>query len=167
MGLRNFRIPGMVISLALLTGNFAMSAQQPIPVTKQQKCPPQNFMVTADTAVIFNTGSTNSPCFRILVSPTGQAHFVQGNQSGKGRIPRRLTRKFFQDISAAEPLSKLPAESTCMKSVSFGTSTFIRLGGEQSPDISCVNNAKAKALVSDIEKITQMLYISAPNSPRQ
>jgi len=166
MGLRNFRIPGMLISLTLLTSNFTASAQQPIQAPKQQQCPPQNFMVTANTAVIFNTGSTNSSCFRILVSPTGQAHFVQGNQSGKGRIPRRLTSKFFQDLSAAEPLSKLPTEPNCMKSASFGTSTFIRLRGEQSPDISCMNNAKAKALVTDVEKITQMLYISRPTFPR-
>jgi hypothetical protein len=167
MDLHKFRIPGMFISLGLLTSNLTVAAaQQPIQAPQhRQQCPPQNFIVTTDTAVIFNTGSTNSSCFRILVSPTGQAHFVQGNQSGKGRIPRRLTRKFFQDISAAEPLSQMPA-ANCMKSVSFGTSTFIRLGGEQSPDISCVNNAKAKALVTDVEKITQMLYIGRPTSLR-
>lgn len=123
-----------------------------------QGCLPQTILVPSNVAVIYNTGSTNTPCYRIIVSPRGEASYVKGNQQNTGRISTALARKFYHDIKVAEPLSGLP-KLQCMKPVSFGSSTFIRLGGQESPDVSCAANAKGRHLFRDSQTIAKALDI--------
>ncbi|WDD37004.1 hypothetical protein PQG02_34885 (plasmid) [Nostoc sp. UHCC 0926] len=47
----------------------------------------------------------------------------------------------------------------CAKSVSFGTTTTIRLGNQQSQDISCPGNGKAQRLDNDIIAIVKALNV--------
>lgn len=138
---------------------FITNAQLPQQVNKNQ-CPPQNRLVKSNIPIILNTGSTNTPCYRIYISPTGKVDYVVGsNRNGKDSLKQKLTHRFFRDIKKAQPLSKLPTQP-CMKSVSFGSSTFIRLGGEQSPDLSCPSdNPQVKALFQDVNEINRDLKI--------
>ena len=137
---------------------FQATAQ---PVTNDgstQRCLPQRVLVRTDVAVIYNTGSTNAPCYRIFLSKTGKASYVVGDQQKSGEVSRGLARDFYRDIKAAEPLSELP-KLACAKSVSFGSSTFVRLGGDQSPDITCAANSKGRDLFKDSQEIAHALGI--------
>jgi hypothetical protein len=128
---------------------------------------PQSTMalVPLTTAVIRNSGSTNTIGYRIFVTPSGQASYVDGNGSGQGQLSQKLTKRFFRDLKAAEPLSNLPVEP-CVKSVSFGTTTTVSLGGEQSPDISCPSdNDQVQDLEEDVTAIAKALnVVNVPNS---
>lgn len=121
-------------------------------------------LVTSNTAVITNTGSTNTIGYRIYVSPSGQVSYVDGNGRSTGTISARLAKKLFQDLRHDNPLSSLPTQQPCRKSTSFGTSTFVALGGERSPDLSCPGNNQAKQLLSDVSAIVKALNVS--NIPR-
>ena len=46
-----------------------------------------------------------------------------------------------------------------MKPMSFGTSTFVALGGERSPDLTCPATRTARALKNDVAKIVAFLRI--------
>ncbi|GBE91901.1 hypothetical protein [Nostoc cycadae] len=116
-------------------------------------------LVPNNVAVVINSGSTNTIGYRIYVSPTGEANYVDGKGSGKGKLPEKFTKKFFQDLKIAEPLSSLPVKPGCVKSTSFGTTTTISLGGEQSQDISCPGNQKAQKLDRDIIEIAKILKV--------
>ncbi len=125
---------------------------------------PAEAMVPINTAVIINSGSTNTIGYRIYVAPTGQVTYVDGKGSGSGTISAALTTHFFNDIKAAQPLSQLSDSQPCMKSVSFGTSTYLALGGQRSPDLSCSDNQKGKVLLNDVQEIAQKLHVT--NVPR-
>ncbi len=122
----------------------------------------------ADTAVIVNSGSTNTAGFRIVVDQSGNAEFTAGTR-GPGRppgqkpkqmqrqLPDALVQRLYSDLGAATPLSSLPAQR-CMKSASFGTKLTIEFGGEETPDLSCPggDNAKLQALTKDANEIVKL-----------
>ncbi|MEH2070243.1 MAG: hypothetical protein V7K47_19140 [Nostoc sp.] len=111
-------------------------------------------------AVIINSGSTNACGYRIHVLPSGKANYIVCNKRGSGQISVTTATKFFNDISAAKPLSKLPYTS-CAKSVSFGTSTEVRYQRQKSPDISCPSNdSRVTNLYNDARSIQQELNFS-------
>ena len=120
----------------------------PVPRSSHQ-CRPQVSLLPTNVAVILKTASTNTDCERFLVAPSGQVSFVIGDKTGQGMLQAPLTKNFFAAIKAAEPLSKLPIKPHCVKSASFGTSTFVSLDSQKSPDLSCPGNAKAKQLFDD------------------
>ncbi|MCW5315107.1 hypothetical protein GTQ43_15200 [Nostoc sp. KVJ3] len=110
--------------------------------------------------VIINSGSTNACGFKIRVFPSGKATYTVCNRKGAGEIKVNTATTFFQDISAAKPLSGLPSTS-CVKSVSFGTSTQIKYQGQKSPDISCPSNdSRVTNLYNDAKTIQQQLNFS-------
>lgn len=114
--------------------------------------------------VIINSGATNLIGYRIYLSPLGRATYIDGRGQGEGRISTSLTQKFFRDIGDAMPLSGLVVNQPCIKPVSFGTSTTIKLGEQQSPDISCPGNAKVEVLHKDTVAIVRELKVR--NIPR-
>ena len=114
----------------------------------------------AETAVIENTGSTNTNGYRIMVSSTGGASL-----DGKARgLPMAVNKQLFHDLAAAMPLTDLPARHG-MRSASFGTRTFITYKGQRSPDLTFGGDPKATALKADIDAITQALHVG--NTPRR
>lgn len=118
-----------------------------------------NALIPSTTAVITNSGSTNTIGYRIYVAPSGAVNYVTGIGAGHNRIPRSLTTKFFRDIRAAMPLSQLPTIA-CLKSASFGTSTFITFGRERSPDVSCAGrDSRTLILNRDVYAIVKTLSI--------
>ncbi|MHC5609600.1 MAG: hypothetical protein ACYTXA_00820 [Nostoc sp.] len=111
-------------------------------------------------AVILNSGSTNTCNYRIRVLPSGKATYTVCNRKGAGEIKVNTATKFFNDISAAKPLSKLPYKP-CGKSVSFGTSTQVRYQGQKSPDVSCPSNdLRVTNLYDDAKNVQQELNFS-------
>ncbi len=129
-------------------------------------CPqPLMALVPNNVGVILNSGSTNTIGYRIYVSPTGEVNYVDGKGSGTGKLSKNLTKKFFNDLNVAAPLSSLPIKQPCIKSTSFGTVTTVSLGSQQSPDISCPGNAKAKTLDNDVTAIAKALkVVNVPKS---
>jgi hypothetical protein len=121
-------------------------------------------MVTVDTIVITNTGSTNLIGYRVLIARDGEAHFASGKGSGVAILPAPLHEHLARDLAAAKPLAALPVAMPCAKPVSFAMSTFIWQGAERSPDLSCPGNAAALALKNDIDAIGAFLKIG--NVPR-
>lgn len=114
----------------------------------------------AETAVIENTGSTNTKGYKITVHSGGGAH-MDGKALG---LPRAMNQKLFHDLAAAMPLTGLPARHG-MRSASFGTRTFITYKGQQSPDLTFGGDARATALKADVDAITQQLCVT--NAPRR
>jgi hypothetical protein len=146
-----------LLGVGLLCKSVAAPAMalKPAPQPSRQ-CRPQISLLPRNVAVILRTASTNTACERFLVAPSGQISFTIGNRTGHGTLTTPLTKKFFEAISAAEPLSKLPIKLNCVKSASFGTSTFVSLDSEKSPDLSCPGNAKAKQLFDDSNAILKV-----------
>lgn len=111
------------------------------------------------TAVITNSGSTNTVGYEIVVSSNGKARY-NGHPSHVG--PAQAAR-LFHDLDAAGPLSNLKVNHG-PKSASFGTSTYITYKTERSPDLSFGGDAHAAALKADIDAIIQALHVT--NTPR-
>ncbi len=139
----------VLVGLGVLVGSITSTAIAIEPIQTSRLCRPQISLLSKNVAVILKTPSTNTDCERFLVAPSGEVSFTIGNKTGQGTLKAPLSDKFFRDVKAAEPLSKLPIKLHCLKSASFGTSTFVSLDNEKSPDLSCPGNAKAKQLFED------------------
>lgn len=119
-----------------------------------------------EPAFIIDSGSTNTCPFTISVLPLGKVTYTICNSKGAGEIKVKTAMKFFNDILAAKPLSKLPAYDLCGKSVSFGTSTEVKYQGQKSPDISCQRYYyKERNLESDVYSIENELNLYTFRTP--
>ena len=124
---------------------------------------------SSSSAVIVNSGSTNTAGFRIVVDRSGNAQYTQSARrsqpemdktAGKPRsrkLSEKLVRRLYSDLDKAGPLSALPTER-CFKSVSFGTRMTIEFGAEETPDLSCPNQADSRAqnLQRDANEIVKL-----------
>ncbi len=136
-----------------------MFAALPALAKAPQKAKPK--AAPAETAVIENTGSTNTKGYQITVSSTGGAT-MDGKELG---LPMAMNKQFFHDLAAAMPLSSLPARHG-MRSASFGTQTFITYKGQRSPDLTFGGDARATALKADIDAIIGATHVgSTPRRP--
>ena len=121
------------------------------------------------SAAIVDSGSTNRAGYSITVDHSGSGTYVlmpraavaQRGVQTEARtriIPGDLVRRFYADLSAAEPFSSLP-DRHCVKSVSFGSVLRIEFDGKRTPDLSCgdAGDAKLKALIQDATEITKIM----------
>ncbi len=105
--------------------------------------------VSADEALIVDSGSTNRAGYRLRVYASGWTALQQGDVPVKKRVPAALVKRFFADLKAAGPLDRSPSMH-CMKSVSFGSSMQIGYRGKMSPDLTCPSaSSAARALAVD------------------
>lgn len=112
-----------------------------------------------DTAVIVNSGSTNTYGYTIAVGSDGKATLTLQERGGAATgtpksftLPAATAARFFADLAAARKGNV--ASVPCMKSASFGTSTNVTWQGWVSPDISCPpDGALSSALVTDVDAI--------------
>lgn len=131
------------------------------------------------SALILDSGSTNTPGYRVTVYDSGRAEWsISGRKytaacaSGEGKLPPKLTRRFFQELKSLMPLDKLPA-THCMKSASFGTTLRVTYHGTVSPDLSCPrSDTGTSQLLKDVADINRALginptVIGAPPQCRQ
>ncbi|MBI1213223.1 MAG: hypothetical protein GC190_17295 [Alphaproteobacteria bacterium] len=142
----------------------AQVADQSAAATPAADAAPQPAMVTTTAIVITNSGATNLIGWRITIGTNGEASYVSGEGSGSATLPADLFAKLRGDIDAAKPLAKLPQEQPCVKPMSFGTSIFVAVGGDRSPDLSCPNNDAGQAIKDDVDQIVTFLKIR--NVPR-
>lgn len=146
-----------LLLVALAAHAKPSQAKRPMPVVR--------------TAVIENTGSTNTQGYRIMVSSAGTAEYMATERRGgvvRGKAQRKtlstpLVKRLFHDLDAAGPLSDLTVNHGA-KSASFGTSVYITYKNQRSPDLSFGGDAQATALKADIDAITQALHVT--NTPR-
>jgi hypothetical protein len=110
-------------------------------------------------AIITNTGSTNTAAYRVRITRSGQATLTIGELNTTAQVPLPLARRFFNDLTAAMPLGKLPVDSRCPKSASFGSSTFVGYGSQQSPDLTCSADSRGRSLGDDVNAIIQGLNL--------
>jgi hypothetical protein len=89
-----------------------------------------------DSAVIQNSGSTNTSGFTITVWSDGTSSVsVRGQADHAFTLQPDLRARFFSDLQAASTATSAPRH--CMKSASFGTTTSVRWHGWSSLDLQC------------------------------
>lgn len=81
---------------------------------------------------------------------------ARGAESKPLNLDPHLCQSLMKDIQAAGRLSALP-EHHCPKSVSFGSSLYVEVNGDRSPDLSCANppDARMAALQKDANAILE------------
>ena len=171
IGIRSRALLALVSLFAILAAcskPAPQAADQPpqpaSPTTIGGAPPPWHSMVMTTTIVITNTGSTNTIGYRIFIGATGEASYVSGDGAGNAILPAALFAKLRGDIVAAKPLAGLPREVSCVKPMSFGTSTFLAFEGDRTPDLECPGNDAEAALKEDIGAIVAALKLR--NAPR-
>jgi hypothetical protein len=113
---------------------------------------------------VIDTGSTNVPGMNVKVDSTSQQAMVEprGGSAQKITLAKELSNRLMEDLKTAGPLNELPPVH-CMKSVSFGTSTFIEYNGVRSPDLSCrQTDPRAVALKKDASDILSSAKTQVP-----
>ena len=116
----------------------------------------------AQTVTIINSGSTNTAGFQITVQKSGKAEYESqprrgGTQKVEKAIPKSLAQRLYADVKTAQPLDTLPVPH-CAKSASFGTRTYVKFDGQESPDLSCGDGGdpKLRALIRDVSEIVPL-----------
>jgi hypothetical protein len=120
-----------------------------------------------DSALITNSGSTNTSGYRIEVRSDGSATvaMVHGPSASPSpaksfTVPPGIAKQFFTDLAAAHQAKTVT--EPCMKSASFGSSTYVTWQGWRSPDLTCPpSDATGKALVNDVDEIRKAAGVSA------
>jgi hypothetical protein len=110
----------------------------------------------APQVTIEDTGSTNRAGLRVTLDREGHASVESRNgEPRQVKLPEAVCKRFMKDVEAAGPLNELPA-AHCMKSVSFGSRTFVEYNGDRSPDLSCPSGeARSQVLEKDAREILQ------------
>ena len=103
-----------------------------------------------------DTGSTNRAGLRVTFDREGHASVEpRSGELHHVNLPEPICKRFMQDVAAAGPVNELPAVR-CMKSVSFGSRTFVEVNGNRSPDLSCPSgDARSQALEKDANELLQ------------
>ncbi len=120
-----------------------------------------------DSAVIVNSGSTNTVGYSITVWSDGQASLTTQNRDGSAtgpakafKVPPATAARFFADLADAKSTGAVTVP--CMKSASFGSSMHVKWQGWTSPDLECPpKSTVGDALVKDVDEIRQASGLAA------
>ncbi len=131
-----------------------------------------NAMPARDGAVIVDSGSTNTPGYRIEVWSDGSATVVVQNRGVTRGAPKAFTvanhvaSEFFANLKAVRAGNV--TGQPCMKSASFGTTTRVTWHGWTSPDLDCPSDrAPLTALISNVNAIRQASGIGTLPGPNR
>lgn len=123
-----------------------------------------------DGAVIRNTGSTNTAAYTVKVWSDGSAWGVVSNRAGTAssapvtaRLPMDIVKKFFADARANKAEGRI-TRGGCMKSASFGTSTYVLYHGWKSGDLQCPGGG---TLASETAQIAAALHLPRASGVRR
>ncbi len=109
---------------------------------------------------ITETRSTNRPQITIKVESAKRAFYRTNSAGGPRPIDLELSQgtRLLNAARAAAPLSSLPV-THCMKSVSFGTSIYVQIGNDRSPDLSCPNlrDERAVTLANEVRQLLKQV----------
>ena len=112
----------------------------------------------AGPMIITQTRSTNQGPITITVDPlAGTAYQIQGTSAPlKLDLQKAESLRLWKAARAALPLASLPA-AHCAKSASFGTSIFVQIGSDRSPDLSCpaLKDTRATELAAEVRTLLQ------------
>jgi hypothetical protein len=97
--------------------------------------------------------------YRIVVAPSGDATAVDGAGRAQRALPPSVVSALFADVSAAMPLSKLPALA-CAPTPKAPTPLLVSYRGETTPDVTCANDPKTAALFADAQAVARALYVA-------
>lgn len=131
-------------------GNPTPPASQVIPPADQPE----------STAQIAVSGSTNSTPITIEVTAGGLATVTTVAGTHAVALPASTAAAFFSDLAQAQPLSALPASTSCAKAVSFATTTTVSLGSQVTPDLTCPATALETNLRNDVDAILTVAQAS-------
>ncbi len=114
-----------------------------------------------DSAVIINSGSTNTVGYAITVWSDGKASLTTQNRDGSSTgpakafsVPPETASRFFADLATAKKTNAVTV--LCMKSASFGSSMHVKWQGWVSQDLECPpKDSAGQALVKDVDEIRQ------------
>jgi hypothetical protein len=114
-----------------------------------------------DSAVIVDSGSTNSARYRIEVRSDGSASVSTGSSTPKPfTVPQATVERFFADLAAARKGNATTV--ACAKSASFGSTLRVTWQQWVSPDLTCPpKDALGAALVTDVRTLREVAGISA------
>jgi hypothetical protein len=108
--------------------------------------------VPVDSAVIVDSGSTNSRANQIVVHSDGTASIASGTSSPKPfTVPKGLADLFFAALAAARK-DNAPSGS-CAKSASFGSTIVVKWRGWVSSDVTCPPDDMNPAVQVDSSKL--------------
>ncbi len=116
--------------------------------------------ISGPQATIVNTGSTNTPGMTMTVDAAGNTEVrLRSNAMRQTTVDSRLSQRLFDDLKTIGPLSSLP-KIHCMKSASFGSSVYVEVNGERSPDLSCPapRDSKTAILKRDVYELMQAAH---------
>ena len=138
----------------VLSLGFAIPTYGPVPIPSSSPLVPAARIPTAaGEALIVDSGSTNRAGYRLRVYADGTTALQQGDAALRKHVPPALVQRFFADLRAAGPLDALP-RAACMKSASFGSSTYVAYRGKMSPDLTCPSASRAeRALAVDADAL--------------
>jgi hypothetical protein len=129
------------------------AAGNPTPPAGQVIPPASESGAAAQIAV---SGSTNTTPITIAVTADGLATVTTVAGTRAVALPASTTTAFFADLAQAQPLSGLPAATTCAKPVSFATTTTVSAGNQVTPDLSCPATALESNLHNDVDAIVTL-----------
>jgi hypothetical protein len=117
--------------------------------------------VPNDSAVIVDSGSTNTLGYRIAVRSDGSASVSTGSSSPKPfTVAQATVDRFFADLAAARKGNATVAP--CVKSASFGSTLRITWQQWVSPDLTCPpKDALGAALITDVQTLRQAAGVAA------
>ena len=125
-----------------------------------------------DGAVIVDSGSTNTPGYRIDIWSDGSATVVVQNRGVTRGEPKsfsvatNVAAKFFANLKAVRA-GNVTGEP-CMKSASFGTMTHVTWHEWTSPDLDCPSDRPAlTSLVASVNAIRAASGISTFPGPNR
>jgi hypothetical protein len=115
--------------------------------------------VPAGSIAISSPGTADLAGYKIVVAPSGESVAVDLAGRSQHTLSPQLTKTLFADAAAAMPLSKLPAAACTQPSV-IPAPIIVIFNGETSPDIVCLTDVRATALLTDAQTIAHALYVS-------
>ena len=124
--------------------------------------------VPAGAVEIYNAGNAEFAGFRIVVTRSGAAWSIDGAGRGRTTISPTVTSSLFADVTAAQPLSKLPAQACsnaatdpATAQISANTAVAVIFDGDRSPILQCSSDPRSSSLLGDVQTVQHALYVQA------
>ena len=155
----------LVLLLATILGIRTFTSHSSSGTQKMNQNPPVTQPSTSNVlAVITNSGSTNLPGLTLTIHTdgSGSLHYDKGKNQPKNGGDRTFPGGTFDTARLAALLKQIHDVSivpnhSCLKSISFGTTTTITYNGKTSGDLSCLTKQDGETF-EQLRNIVQEAY---------
>jgi len=149
--------PAMLASLVAATpASLPATGLTPAPAASAPARPPDD---PADI-VIVNSGSTNTPGYRIAIHPDASVDVRSNGTTVRKALDPALAAELRAKIASDGPLSAL-VSGHCMRSASFGSFTTLSYGGQTTGDLGCGASPMGADLGATVREIVAKLGAGA------